>query len=152
MSIRSLPNALITVAIVLLTAPAVSAFCFDEAGDLYGISPELLRAIAVVESNLDANAINRNSNGSYDYGVMQINSSWASKLGNERWKNLADACYNVKVGAWILAECVSRYGYSWESVGCYNTTYNQGRKKYADKVWRQLQSSAPHKPRAVVRR
>jgi soluble lytic murein transglycosylase-like protein len=139
MLFQSLRNALTAFALVLLTAPAISAFCFEEAGEMYGISPELLKAIAVVESNLNAEAVNWNTNGSYDYGLMQINSSWAAKLGTERWANLADACYNVKVGAWILAECISRHGYSWEAVGCYNTTRDQGRKKYADKVWRQLQ-------------
>ncbi len=141
MLLRAFRNALIAFAIILLMAPAVGAFCFDEAGSMYGISPELLRGIAVVESNMNPDAINRNKNGSYDYGLMQINSSWASKLGPERWGNLSDACFNVKVGAWILAECISRYGYSWEAVGCYNTTRTQGRKRYANRVWRQLQAT-----------
>ncbi len=139
MSIKSLLSALIAVASVLLTTPAVSAFCFEEAGAMYGISPDLLRAIAAVESDMNATAINRNANGTYDYGVMQINSSWASKLGAERWANLADACYNVKVGAWILSNCISRYGYTWKAVGCYNATQDKKRKKYAAKIWRQLQ-------------
>jgi len=107
---------------------------------MYGISPELLRAIAVVESDMNATAINRNKNGSYDYGLMQINSSWASKLGAEQWANLGNACYNVKVGAWILSDCIRRYGYSWKAVGCYNATRDRERKKYASKVLEKLQS------------
>jgi soluble lytic murein transglycosylase-like protein len=52
------------------------AFCFEEAGFIYNVSPRLLWAIARVESGFRADAFNRNADGSYDYGLMQINSSW----------------------------------------------------------------------------
>ncbi|MFZ3522013.1 transglycosylase SLT domain-containing protein, partial [Vibrio harveyi] len=39
-----------------------SAFCFDEAGQYYNVSPDLLRAIAQVESSLDPGAYNENKN------------------------------------------------------------------------------------------
>ena len=45
-----------------------------EAGDKYNIDPLLLLAIAKAESGLKVNAVNKNSNGTYDYGLMQINS------------------------------------------------------------------------------
>ncbi|OPY60382.1 MAG: Transglycosylase SLT domain protein [Syntrophorhabdaceae bacterium PtaU1.Bin034] len=54
--------------------------CFDEAGERYRISPQLLWAIAKTESNFSATAVNHNNNGSFDYGVMQINSSWYREL------------------------------------------------------------------------
>ncbi len=44
------------------------------------IFSELLRSIAEAESGLNPAAINRNSNGTYDFGVMQINSSWEKIL------------------------------------------------------------------------
>ncbi len=59
----------------------VDGFCFQEAGEAYGVSPFLLEAIMVVESQGDAGAINRNSDGSYDFGLMQINSCWAKPWG-----------------------------------------------------------------------
>ena len=108
------------------------AFCFLEAGLRYEVSPRLLEAIARVESNMDPGAVNRNRNGSYDYGLMQINSRWKAALG-ERWEYLSDACYNVMVGAWILRGCIDRYGYSWDAVACYHTgrplTGLKGRRK-----------------------
>ncbi|HEY6008232.1 MAG TPA: lytic transglycosylase domain-containing protein [Geobacteraceae bacterium] len=113
-------------------------FCFDEAGAEYGINPLILRAIAKVESNFDPRALNQNKNGSYDFGLMQINSSWAPVLGLERWNTLGDACYSVKTGAWILANCMSKYGYSWEAIGCYNSQTPGKRDKYARAVFRQL--------------
>ena len=132
----------IGVILVLLVASfgSASAFCFEEAGSLYGINPLILRAIAKVESNFNPAALNRNTNGSYDFGLMQINSSWASVLGKERWNLLGDACYNTMTGSWILATCMSKYGYSWKAIGCYNSQTPTKRDKYAMAVFKQLQS------------
>ena len=115
------------------------AFCFDEAGSLYGINPLILRAIAKVESNFNPAALHRNTNGTYDYGLMQINSSWAPVLGKERWNLLGDACYNTMTGSWILATCMSKYGYTWKAIGCYNSQTPDKRDRYAQMVFRQLQ-------------
>lgn len=60
---------------------SVHAFCFQEAGQRYAVSPWLLWAIAKAESNLDPSSINRNRNGTVDVGLMQINSIWAGQLG-----------------------------------------------------------------------
>ena len=109
-----------TILMILLTASSARAFCFDQAGEKYDIPPALLRAVAKVESNLDPQAVNYNKNGSYDFGLMQINTCWQKTLG-DYWNNLADPCYNVIIGAWILRQCFDRYGYSWDSVACYNT-------------------------------
>ena len=106
--------------LVLLTSSYAQAFCFKMAGEKYGISPVLLEAIAQVESNLNPKAVNHNKNGSYDFGLMQINTCWQKTLGDDYWNELADPCYNVIVGAWILRQCFDRYGYSWDSVACYN--------------------------------
>ena len=88
---------------------------------MYNISPQLLWGIAKHESGLKPDAINWNTNGTYDYGVMQINSSWSKILGKERWAALSDPCENIKTGAWILNQCIKDYGYGWTAVGCYNS-------------------------------
>ena len=125
--------------LLLVTGVEASAFCFDEAGEQYGINPLILKAIAKVESNFNPAALNRNTNGTYDFGLMQINSSWARTLGLERWNALGDACYNTMTGAWILANCMNKYGYSWKAIGCYNSQTPGKRDKYALAVFRQLQ-------------
>ncbi len=114
------------------------AFCFDEAGGQYGINPLILRAIAKEESDFDPAALHVNANGTFDYGLMQINSIWRDVLGEERWKALGDACYNTKTGAWILANCIEKYGYSWRAVGCYNSRTPEKSEKYAKKVFEHL--------------
>ncbi|HOI16662.1 MAG TPA: lytic transglycosylase domain-containing protein [Geobacteraceae bacterium] len=121
--------------IITLLLPAnVSAFCFKEAGIEYGISPLLLRSIAQHESGMNPAAFCRNANGTYDYGLMQINSRWAKVLGTEHWMRLGDPCTNIRTGAWILAQCVRRHGYTWRAVGCYHSNTLGRRERYAGRI------------------
>jgi len=113
-------------------------FCFQEAGQMYGINPMVLRSIAKVESNTDPDAYNKNSNNTYDVGLMQINTIWKPLLGEERWNHLGDACYNTKTGAWILAMCINKYGYNWKALGCYHSQTPELSELYAKKVYSQL--------------
>jgi soluble lytic murein transglycosylase-like protein len=122
----------------LLVCGSAFAFCFDQAGSAYGIHPSILWSIAKVESNFNPYAINYNSNGTYDYGLMQINSSWYKVIGHQLWSGLSDPCTNVFVGAWVLAQCIQKYGYTWDAVGCYNTSNPKKRNKYARKVYNAL--------------
>ena len=127
--------------LALLSAQQVGAFCFEEAGEEYGISPELLWAIAKTESGFNVSAVHYNANGSFDYGLMQVNSSWYRELGKERWVHLNDGCYNVKVGAWILSQCIKRYGYTWMAVGCYNGVSQDKKVQYANRIYRTLKKT-----------
>ncbi len=126
------------------TRPA-DAFCYEEAATRYGISPNLLYAISKGESSFNPIAINYNTNGSYDYGLMQINSSWEPtlrKLGIP-WDTLADPCTNVMVGAWVLSQCIRDYGYTWPAVGCYNSRTPHKRDRYAAKIARIVRQEQP---------
>ncbi len=105
--------------IVVLYRGVACPFCFEEAGQYYAISPDLLQAIARVESNMRPGAVGRNKDGSMDYCHMQINSYWKKHLKG-RWRYLSDPCYCTMVGAWILRQCVDRYGYNWNAVACYH--------------------------------
>lgn len=99
------------------------AHCWQQAGKRYGIEPELLQAIAMAESGLHPAARNQNRDGSYDIGLMQINSRHLPALRQfnitER-SLLGDPCVSVMTGAWLLAGFIQRYGYRWEAVGAYN--------------------------------
>lgn len=117
-------------------------YCFEAAGRVYEVSPLTLWAISRAESRHDNAARNVNRNGTYDRCHMQINSSWRSALGEERWNALDSPCYCTYVGAWILAQCVSRYGHTWEAVGCYNAPSRDKRTAYAMTVYRTLAAAA----------
>jgi len=121
--------------------------CFEQAGTYYRISPDLLEAIARTESSLDPLALNTsNRNGSWDIGLMQVNSRHLSTLLS--WgitaDQLYDPCTSIWVGAWILAGNITRYGYTWRAVGAYNAGYGnrptdeERRNEYAGRIIRQL--------------
>lgn len=134
-------TSLVQAAILLLSISPASAFCFEEAGASVALPARLLESIAVIESGLNAAAVNHNRNGTADLGLMQINTYWLSTARLDRERLLTDACYNTKAGARILRNCIDRHGYTWEAVGCYNATSSDKRKNYAWKVYRQLESA-----------
>ena len=117
--------------------------CWEEAAFLYGVNPYILYAIAKTESGLIPSALNRNKNGSYDIGLMQINSRWLPVLRKYGVKEeqLWDACTNIYVGAWVLAQNMRRMGNSWEAVGAYNAKNYGLRMKYALKVYKNIPSA-----------
>ncbi|MDP2430832.1 MAG: lytic transglycosylase domain-containing protein [Pseudomonadota bacterium] len=131
--------------------PLQAQACWDDAAARYGVAPELLRAVARVESSLNADALNLghvSRTHSFDIGLMQINSRWLptlSRYGIDA-QALRDPCTNIQVGAWLLADVFRRYGVSWEAVGAYNaacTTLKgkdcqQARMRYAWRVYRAL--------------
>lgn len=128
----------------LLASGGASA-CWEEAAERYGVNPYVLYAIAKTESSLNPSAMNRsNKNGSYDIGLMQINSSWLPTLRKHGIDEaqLMDACTNIHVGAWVLAQNMRRMGNSWEAVGAYNARNADLRIKYANKVYRNIPPQA----------
>jgi len=114
--------------------------CWDDAARRYNVSGDLLYAIARTESGLNPQAIGRNTNGSRDIGLMQINSAWLPTLASHGIgeHDLFEPCTNIHVGAWILAGNFIRLGYTWEAVGAYNAANPARRRAYADKVRRHL--------------
>ena len=67
--------------IVLLTmhSSLTFAYCFNEAGQRYGINPHLLKAIAQTESSMKPDIESKTN----DIGLMGINRSWLPKLYKE---------------------------------------------------------------------
>ena len=117
--------------------------CFEKASLTYNINPLLLWAIAKVESNFNPYALNKNKDGSYDIGIMQINTvhlKTLEKYGLFDKRYIWDPCYNIHVGAWILSKCIQRHGYTWEAIGCYNAVTPWKRKKYSYKVYKAIES------------
>ena len=110
--------------------------CFEIAATRYQIPVQLLKAIAMTETKMNPYAINVNRNKTYDIGLMQINSSWLSKLnlvGINR-EDLLDGCKNIQVGAWILASNIKEYGFNKKAIGAYNSMTPSYQEAYARKV------------------
>ena len=121
------------------------AYCWVDAASQYDIEPELLQAIAAVESGYRAEAMNHsNNNGTRDIGLMQINSIHLPRLlkeGITEQRLLDEPCLSVAVGASILAGFIRQFGYNWTAVGSYNVGPGPGpqrdalRVRYAQKIW-----------------
>jgi soluble lytic murein transglycosylase-like protein len=135
-----MPHATKVLAIAALLVAQPARACWEEAANKYGIDANLLYAIAKTESNLNPHALNKNKNGSYDIGLMQINSTWLPtlrKYGLDE-KQLYEPCTSIQVAAWILAQNVQRFGYTWNAVGAYNANSPSLRLRYELKVSKNL--------------
>lgn len=130
---------------LLLAWPLPSfAYCFQEAGQRYEVDPLLLEAIAIQESRLRQGASNKNYDAqgrliSTDYGVMQINTANANRLIQmgliQRPEDLLkDPCFNVQVGAWVLARHLRVCGNTWRCLGSYNAGFHPSAKQEAKRL------------------
>ena len=101
---------------------AAAMSCYLVAAQRFNVPVDLLRSIAHVESGENAYAVHVNSNRTIDVGWMQINSSWFPVLARHgvQIKDLFEPCVNIAIGAWILAQEVDRFGYTWQAIGAYN--------------------------------
>lgn len=151
--------ALFVFAVVSVFAASPSRACWDEAAQRYGVSSQLLYAVAQVESNLNPRAVNlshRQPTGSYDIGLMQVNSVHLARLARHgiTEAQLFDPCTNIHVGAWLLADAFARHGTTWNAVGAYNAACTElrgdrcrdARSRYAWRVYRRLPASAQREP------
>ncbi|MDX8377482.1 MAG: lytic transglycosylase domain-containing protein [Mariprofundales bacterium] len=124
--------------------PSVHATCISQASTHYGVNPALIRAIMAAENiHYDVDAVNTNSDGSEDLGLMQINTWWLSKLKKHSITRdilLTKPCVNIYVGTWILATNIRQWGYTWDAIGAYNAGMAQTperqelRRRYAQRI------------------
>ena len=86
----------------------------------YEVPMPLLEAIAIQEGG-GRGVVAQNSNGTYDLGLMQINSVWWEpenptnlwSLNITKETALYDDCVNVGLSAWILRQNAERLGNDW---------------------------------------
>lgn len=122
---------------VLLSPSPSDSFCFAEAAARYNVAPQLVWSISRHENpKQDPGAVNQNTDGSYDYGLMQINTIHepALRRAGISWESLADPCTNVMVGTWLLSQRIQEYGYTWKAIGAYHSKTPSKRDRYARNI------------------
>jgi soluble lytic murein transglycosylase-like protein len=104
----------------------------------YGISTKIFWAIMKVESDYKR-TIHINSDGSFDVGLMQINSLWINSLVNKGFKaDLLDDGNNINIAGYILKENMNK-GYSlWQAVGLYHSRDKRLQAVYIKRVKRAI--------------
>jgi soluble lytic murein transglycosylase-like protein len=145
---------LIIIIILLSTTTWAQENCFKEASQYYNVPEQLLRAIAATESGNKQYALNiagtahypnnreealklMDTNKSFDVGIMQINRWWFDRFGYSYDLGL-DACWSIKMGAYILAYEISRHGYTWDTIGRYHSPTLEYRKRYIERILQKL--------------
>ncbi|KVT04581.1 lytic transglycosylase [Burkholderia sp. MSMB1078WGS] len=143
-----------TIALSCALCGVARADCLDDAAAFQHVSVSLMRGIAQVESGMNPNAVNTNTNGTVDIGLMQINSTWLPTLAREgiTRESLFDACTNAYVGAWILSQNIRQFGPNWNAIGAYNSASPDKRLAYARKVYDAIRTmpDSPDTPMPIL--
>ena len=136
-----------TFCIFITKMSIASNSCSNEAGTMFRIEPNFIKANAHVESNLNKDSIgkNRDKNNnikSLDYWLMQINQMHIPLLKKrgiikDERDLLDNPCLNIKIGTEILYNHFSRCGVTWQCLGTYNAGFamdnQKKRQQYAPK-------------------
>lgn len=114
--------------------------CVDQSSQNFSLKPIMIKTIIGVEGG-KVGTVSRNTNGSYDLGVMQVNTLHLSDLQEKfgyTWKDLVfDPCKNIQAGAWILSQRYSEVpGKPWLAVGNYHSKTPGKRSTYLRKIAR----------------
>lgn len=107
---------------------------FLQASKKYDIPFYLLKAIALVENTeFKAKAKSKNSNKTYDYGIMQINSIFLD-IYKLKEKDLFEPQKNIETAARLLRSIIDRDGFSWEAIGKYHSSTPSKKEKWLSRV------------------
>lgn len=135
--------------------------CINQAATSYYVPAALIIAVLSTEGGKVGDAI-PNTNGTLDYGPMQINSIWLKKIqpyGYTREQIQYDPCVNVTVGAWILSQAIANGGNFWQGVGDYhshtfdkNISYQYKVKEYYSYLTKFLNGEASPIHQAILKK
>jgi len=98
-------------------------------GRIYNVEPELLLAIAFVESSFRPNVVNHGC-----YGIYQINYHVWHKVMSLNPYKLLEIDYNTEIACKILKHYITKSGDVWKAVFRYNNGYKYRNMNYVPKV------------------
>lgn len=113
--------------------------CLDVASKKHGMDRNVMLSIMAVEGGT-VGTMSTNSNGSVDYGIMQINTDTIDDLRKRFGLSYTieqirdDECTNIDVSARVLAQKIKEAGDKWEGVGDYNSRNEPAHGIYLKKI------------------
>lgn len=110
--------------------------CIAAAAQRYAVHPQLIQAVIKTEGGTTGR-ISRNTNGSYDMGLMQINSIHLpelAKLGITREQVIGDECVNIFVGTYKLRQAIDGGSDFWTGVSRYHSKTPHLGRRYLRRV------------------
>jgi len=110
--------------------------CINQAAISYHVPAVLIVSVLLTEGGR-IGSMTPNTNGTFDYGPMQINTVWLSKIkpyGISEHDIQYDPCVNVGVGAWILGQRIADSPDVWYGIGSYNSYSLSQNSHYKHKV------------------
>lgn len=130
--------------------------CINQAAITYHVPATLILSVLAVE-NGKKGSVSSNRNGTFDYGPMQINSIWVSKIrryGYTQHQLQYDPCVNVNVGTWILSQQIANDASTpWRGVGSYHShspNLNHNYQIKVSEVYRLLANYLSHPSNSIV--
>lgn len=123
--------------LILAMKTASAANCWDMAAQKYSVDAWLLLSIGWVESKLTSGISSQNSNGTKDFGLMQINTIHVptyEKLGISQHELQYDTCKNIYAAARHLRIGLDRFGHNIDGIGAYHSYTPKLRRAYGRKV------------------
>ena len=115
----------------------IQKYLYDKCKE-YNVPYDLALGVIKVESNFNPSIIHKNSNGSRDYGLFQINTinhKWLSKeLGIS---DFIDPYQNIDAGVYMLSQLIKKY----DNEHIVLMSYNMGERATKNLVSRGIDSS-----------
>lgn len=118
------------------TINGVPIHCINEAAVIYNVPATIIISVLKTENGKIGSA-SPNTNGTFDFGPMQINSIWLPSLarfGITQSMLQYNPCVNVNVGTWILSQKIAGSPRLWQGVGDYHSTTKIPNQQYRVKV------------------
>jgi hypothetical protein len=123
----------------------VPVSCINQAAISYHLPAALILSVMQKENGRNGQAIH-NKNGTFDLGVMQINTLWLPTLkryGYTRDELQFNPCKNIEAATWILAKSLASGETAWSGVGNYHShmlNYNQSYSSSVHALYQKITS------------
>jgi hypothetical protein len=113
--------------------------CIKFAADKYAVNPLVIKAISVVEGG-KVGTFSKNTNDTYDIGIMQINSIHLADIKRTfpkvgAYELAYNPCVNISIATWILKQRITETKNFWTGVGNYHSKTPDKRNTYLRKLY-----------------